>query len=279
MGVQVRLLSRARMKNLIKISYLIFVVCACIQIQSCKDRAIGRNVLVNPPAQGFNEAGSDSRAIDIADKVMESMGGRRAWDQTRYLCWSHGGRRHLIWDKHTGNVRIDSPVDTAVYLINIFTQEGRVQLHGSEMLDTSTLNRHLKIAYGIWINDSYWLAMPFKLKDSGVTLKYLREEPDLTGHYSHVMELTFNDVGLTPQNKYEVWVDTADNLIKQWAFYREYGQDTATAVWPWDNYQQKGSILLSGDRSDGRGPQNVRFFSELPESVFNDFDVPERYVN
>jgi hypothetical protein len=272
MGVQVRLLSRAHMKYIIPICLVCFV-CTSVSFYSCSERLSG-----NPPAPGFNESGSDVRAMDIADNVMESMGGRRAWDQTRHIGWSFGGRRHLIWDKHTGNVRIDAPGDTAIYLINIFTREGTVQLNGHDVTDTSTLNQHLSRAYGIWVNDSYWLVMPFKLKDSGVTLKYLTTESDRAGNPSHVLELTFQDVGITPQNKYEVWVDTADNLIKQWAYFRESTQDTANSIWPWDNYQLKGSILLSGDRSDGRGPRNVKVYSELPESVFTEFSFPAQYV-
>lgn len=73
----------------------------------------------NPPAQGFNAAASDARAINIADSVMLAMGGRRAWDNTRLLQWEFFGRRTLLWDKSTGDVRIEIPADSAVYIVNI----------------------------------------------------------------------------------------------------------------------------------------------------------------
>lgn len=46
--------------------------------------------------------------------------------------------------------------------------------------------------------------MPYKLKDSGVTLKYKGEGQTEEGEPAQVLVLTFKDVGVTPQNKYEV---------------------------------------------------------------------------
>ncbi|MEZ5331564.1 MAG: hypothetical protein R2991_05830 [Thermoanaerobaculia bacterium] len=49
-------------------------------------------------------------------------------------------------------------------------------------------------------------AMPYKLEDPGVTLHYLGERPMLDGRPAEVLELTFEGVGRTPQNKYHVYV-------------------------------------------------------------------------
>ncbi|MHC4769928.1 MAG: hypothetical protein ACYTEI_14630, partial [Planctomycetota bacterium] len=61
----------------------------------------------NPPAPGFDAEGSDPEAIWIADAVMARMGGRRAWDRTRYVTWSFFDRRRHVWDKHAGRVRVE----------------------------------------------------------------------------------------------------------------------------------------------------------------------------
>ena len=39
----------------------------------------------NPSAAGFNLTDSDAKAIAIADEVMQAMGGRHNYDQTRFL--------------------------------------------------------------------------------------------------------------------------------------------------------------------------------------------------
>lgn len=226
---------------------------------------------VNPPAPGFDMAHSDPAAVELADSIMAAMGGRKNWDQTRYISWNFSGRRNLVWDKAEGNVRIESLPDSTIYLVNINTLKGRVQVKGRELTDPDSLKNMLQRARSIWINDSYWLLMPFKLKDTGVTLKYLGEDTTARGVRCNVLQLTFQNVGDTPQNKYRIYVDMKDNLVKQWAYYKEANQDAPSQVWPWDNYKRYGDILLSADRSDNRGPRSVRIDKSLPASVFETF--------
>ena len=125
----------------------------------------------NPPAEGFNAAASDTKAIAIADQVMTSLGGRTAWDNTRFIRWTFFGRRTLLWDKWTGQVRIDFTESDEVHLVNIHTGVGKVWRNGRYRTQADSLAEGLSSAKSIWINDSYWLCMPFTLKDSGVTLK------------------------------------------------------------------------------------------------------------
>ncbi|MEQ8425390.1 MAG: DUF6503 family protein, partial [Cyclobacteriaceae bacterium] len=148
---------------------------------------------------------------------------------------------------------------------------GRVQIKGQELTVPDSLNKMLERAKSIWINDSYWLVMPFKLKDSGVTLKYMGEDTLVNNKYYNVLQLTFENVGDTPQNKYDLYVDVHDKLINYWSFYRDAAQDSASWTRPWDNYQRYGSILLSADRSDGGGPKNVKVEEQLPDAVFTEF--------
>ncbi|MBK8502846.1 MAG: hypothetical protein IPL46_11870 [Saprospiraceae bacterium] len=229
---------------------------------------------VNPPAEGFNSAGSDAKAIEIADQVMLAMGGRKAWDDTRVIGWNFNGRRYLIWDKQTGDVRIDVPQDTAVYLLNVDGGNLKVKMKGEEITDNDSLKALYKRGESMWINDSYWLVMPFKLKDSGVTLKYIGEDTTQAGVPSEVLQLTFQNVGNTPDNMYQVWVDQSDNLIKQWSYYAKFDQEKPPAIWPWDNYQTFGSIKLSADRSDDRGPKFVQVLDSISSTVFASFDQP-----
>ena len=225
---------------------------------------------LNPPAEGFNLEGSDQKAIEIADNVMQAMGGRKAWDATRTICWNFFGGRQLIWDKWTGDVRIDSFRDTTTYLLNVNTMKGKVAKKGVVVTDEEELTSLLKRGKAIWINDSYWLVMPFKLKDSGVTLRYLREEPTMDGKSSDVLQLTFEDVGVTPENKYEVWISKEDSLVRQW-YYFPTDTSEARIKTVWGDYQKYGKLLLSGNRGE-RGLTDIHVFEEMPAEVFNSFD-------
>lgn len=225
----------------------------------------------NPPAPGFNEADSDPQAIEIADEVMEAMGGRQAWDSTRFISWNFFGARHLLWDKRTGRVRIEVPQDSTVYLIDVDDNSGKVMKNGTVLENPDSLTKYVSRGKSIWINDSYWLVMPYKLKDSGVTLKYLGKDTTQQGARADVLELTFDNVGDTPQNKYHVFVDEDSSLVTQWSYFQNASDETPRFTTPWQNYKQYGEILLSGDRGE-RQLSNIRVYNQVPDRVFESFD-------
>ena len=227
----------------------------------------------NPPAEGFNLEGSDAQAIAIADEVMEASGGREAWDNTRHINWKFFGRRGLTWDKWTGNVRIE--LDTITWLVNINYETGNVYFNGQALeAEADSIQFWVNRGKSIWINDSYWLVMPFKLKDSGVTLKYMGEEASEDGNMADKLQLTFEGVGRTPQNKYYVWVDKTSRLVSQWAYYPTVDTEEAQFVNPWINYQKMGGIMLSDDRGRFKHT-DVMVFDDLPESVYTSPEKPE----
>ena len=173
--------------------------------------------LENPPMPGFDAEGSDAEAIAVADEVMEKLGGRRAWDESRYVTWQFFGSRTHVWDKHSGNLRFEN--DDMLVLMNLNTKKGRVFKEGQEVTDSAVLEEALHSAESAWINDSYWVFMPYKLKDSGVTLKYFGKGETVEGKAADVLELTFKNVGRTPENKYHVYVDEDSRLVTQWDYY------------------------------------------------------------
>lgn len=215
----------------------------------------------------------DKKAAELVSSSWTAMGGEEKWNDLKYVSWTFFGSRHLIWDKIGGRVRIDSPRDTSVYLVDLINLKGKVIKGGKEVTDPEELNKLLKRGKGMWINDSYWLFMPFKLQDPGVTVNYVREDTINGGAPSSVLALTFKDVGNTPDNKYEVYVDKSDNLIKQWAFFKDANQETPPRIWPWDNYQSHNGLLLSSERSDKSGPSNVKLYETLDDAVFESFEV------
>lgn len=221
----------------------------------------------NPPARGFNAAASDARAIEIADKVMEAMGGRKNWDDTHYITWKFFGKRLHVWNKWSGDLRFKK--DGLLVLMNLNTKNGKAWEDGNTVTDPDTLLKRLDYAYKVWINDSYWMFMPYKLTDSGVTLKYLGEGEMQSGRPAFILQLTFDNVGVTPQNKYKIWVDKEQMLVRQWAYFRNAGDSEPTMITPWDNWKKYGNILLSADRGKDRHHTDIAVFDELPEKVFN----------
>ncbi len=228
----------------------------------------------NPAAPGFDAAGSDARAVQIADEVMAAMGGRKAWDNTHLISWNFFGARHLIWDKWTGNVRVDNLKNDQTVLLNVNNDKGRVFKNGAEVTEPDSVAKYVKQAKAAWINDSYWLVMPFKLKDSGLTIKHIGEETTQDGKAADVLQLTFKGVGVTPDNKYKIWVDKASHLVWQWAYYPKFSDEKPGFTLPWIDYKKQGNILLSGERGQ-RDLTDIRVFTGLPGEVFSDFARPD----
>ncbi|HEB62145.1 MAG TPA: hypothetical protein ENI82_03240 [Bacteroidetes bacterium] len=225
----------------------------------------------NPPAKGFHQSASDDKAIAIADEVMQAMGGRQNWDKTNILHWNFFGIRTLTWNKKTGELRIEVPKAKAIYLLNIFDQTGQVKIGDKAYSDSDSLAFYLQKAKNIWINDSYWLVMPFKLKDSGVTLKYIGEGMTEAQMPADILQLTFENVGETPQNKYHVFVNKKNHLVTQWSYFANASDEMPKFTTPWANYIKYGNILLSNDRGK-RKLSDIAVFDKLPKAVFDSLE-------
>jgi len=206
---------------------------------------------------------------------MEAMGGRKAWDETRYLAWRffvpQPGRTH-VWDKWTGDLRYEN--GTTLTLMNINTKEGAVWKDGKKVEDPAEAKKLLQQGYEAWVNDSYWLFMPYKLKDSGVTLKYKGEGTTEDGKPADMLQLTFKGVGVTPQNKYDVWVDQASGMVTQWAYYLNNTDAEPKFKTPWANWTKHGKIMLSGDRGKMQ-LTDIAVYDKVPESVFKSPEPPQ----
>lgn len=259
------------MKNLIIISsFLVLVAC---QSNKNNEAVVDATVMVNenPPMEGFNHEQSDPEAIIIADKVMAAMGGRKAWDATRYITWTFFGRRNLLWDKYTGDVRIEYLDRDEKLLVNIHSLNGKAWRNGEEVTNEDSLASYLKKAKSVWINDSYWLVMPYKLKDSGVSLFYLGSDTTELGKEAYVLQMAFENVGDTPDNLYHVWVDTESGLVTQWAFFESSNNPHPDFITPWEGYQKYGEIMLSGGRGKG-SLTDIKVLREVPAEAFTSFE-------
>lgn len=217
-------------------------------------------------AQSINP---DAKATALARKVMDSMGGEQNWNNTRFLAWTFNNQ-YQIWDKHQNKFRWER--DSLVSIIDTQTKAGKVYVAGQEMPESEEKQKLLERTYALWINNAYWLVMPFKLQDPGVQLKYAGEGETLANEKADILEMSFESVGLTPQNKYKLWVAKDTGLLTQWAFYRNSTDAEPSFTRRWSDYKTYGNIKLASDRSN---PQSDFKLTDLaapanvPDKVFN----------
>lgn len=208
---------------------------------------------------------SDDAAIALANQVMDAMGGQQAWDNTHLFKWTFFGRRTHIWDKQNQISKINVPSQEVEYLLDISDMTGTVKRKGEILSDQDSVDHYLEQARRMWINDSYWLFMPFKLQDEGVTLKMADPDTTQIGTLSDRIEMTFESVGVTPENKYIVYVDQESKLITQWDFYTNYTDSLPRFQSAWPDYNRYGDLLLSGGAMGTNAISDIEVSAELSE--------------
>jgi hypothetical protein len=238
-------------------------------------------VVVGMAAPVTTAAEPDARAVKVAEDVMKALGGKEAWDKTRYVRFDFGFEREgqLVtrahtWDKWTGRYRLEGQTqqnEPFVVLMNVNTREGQAWVKGQRQTgdEEKTL---VERAYGTWINDTYWLLMPYKLRDPGVTLAYDGEAKEGGATYDKLL-LTFDNVGLTPKDKYWVWVNRDTRVVDRWDFVLK-GEDVPATTFLWKDWKTVGNVKLAGERVNPKDNRRLVFPvleapASLPDSVFS----------
>jgi hypothetical protein len=194
---------------------------------------------------------SDPKAVAVADQVLKALGGKPRWDAMPVLEWTfesavkdsmRPGGRHHVWDKSTGWHRVEgrNRLGQAFVIVHrVGTTEGKAWVDGTP-IEGDSLQKLLKRANSMWTNDTYWMLMPYKLRDPGVRLKYEGEVKE--GHTTFdKIALSFEQVGETPGDHYWIYVDRANHRIEKWDFVLQGDQPPAN-TWTWEGYEEKGGM-------------------------------------
>ncbi|MBI2956648.1 MAG: hypothetical protein HYY26_04985 [Acidobacteria bacterium] len=244
-------------------------------------------LLVLLPALGA----ADERAVALVEEMMQAMGGAEAWERMRFLRFDwvveRDGQtvahvRHL-WDRYDGRYRVEWTTregKKVVALFNVNTRAGRVRVDGEEA-QGEELKKQLEQAYGRFINDSYWLLMPWKLKDPAVKLEYVGET-ELEGRSYDLLHVSFAQVGLTPGDHYWAFLNRQTRLMERWAYFLQ-SYEGAPALekatpWEWRGWADVGGLRLARERL--RIGQNARIhfpvlvvLDSVDASVFDSFEA------
>jgi hypothetical protein len=220
----------------------------------------------------------------VHSRMMDAMGGARGWERARYFefdwvvvrggeeaaRWSHR------WDRYTGEHRVEGvrAGEPVVVRMNVNDPEGPVRawLSGEAVSDGARLDSLRSFAYSRFINDSYWLIMPYKWTDPGVHLSYEGEREE-AGREWDVVRLTFDDVGLTPQNQYLAYISPESGLMERW--YHFSRADAEPSISDWTAWREFGPIRLATEKPNAAGTgmirfDNVRVETRVPDGAFDD---------
>lgn len=169
----------------------------------------GRSTFARHPggAAAFDRAGSDPKAVAIADKVIAAAGGAERWNQARQIKWfeeyTNNGKVVVAfeqaWDRwngrHYGRLKkaVD-PADTSrnpaeakregegdvVVMYRLYEDKGNAFMdsgHGLAGINAPDVPRALATARERWQFDTAVLCMSFLLEEPGTKLTYVGEFP------------------------------------------------------------------------------------------------------
>lgn len=242
-----------------------------------------------PPEADDAAPPSDSAQV-LAARAMQALGGQGAWESARFLSFrwivereGQSVARSHAWDRYTGRYRVEYDRDgtrqVAIFDVDEIRRDpelwkvpaGEAWADGRR-LEGAAADAALAQAYRIFINDSYWLLMPFKWTDPGVHLSYEgRQMLDDRQDYA-VLHLSFEpDLGVT-NDEYWAYVDPATGIMAAWR-YKLQGQGEAGPIIWWRDWQRVGPIRLAADRVWPDGQTRIRFealqaSAEVPEGAF-----------
>lgn len=238
----------------------------------------------------------ESRADSLAMQMYEAGGGPEVWNDVPALAFTfavgqdssagQAARREVArhwWRRSDGAYRVQwrrgpDSTYTAVFNVNDFAEEpplGRAMLNGTR-LDSVAEKRVLRQARQRFANDTYWLLAPFKLFDEGVN-RSIGDDPAQEGR-QEALHLTFDRVGITPQDRYWLMADSTGRLVR-WTFdLQGMGPEQAPGVFRWTDYETfstpAGPLTLSTRKENVKGPQvvytdEIRTPAQLPDSLFS----------
>ncbi|MDP9004063.1 MAG: hypothetical protein M3N12_04655 [Verrucomicrobiota bacterium] len=102
-----------------------------------------------------------------------------------------------------------------------------------------------KTAYARWVNDSYWLMAPLKIRDKGVKVE-AGGPKELSGVTCETLKLSFEQVGLTPTDQYVFYLDPQTKMPSAWDYIPKTGDGLQAT---WEKWQTFGGLKIATEHN------------------------------
>ena len=183
-------------------------------------------------------ADKPAAAESLAQAVWRASGGAN---------WSHVQAIDFTFTVERGGPAVLS----AEHHWDVAAQTDHVKWQGKDVtvnLAEPAADEDAKAAYARWVNDSYWLLAPLKLKDHGCKVVD-GGRMKINGTERALLRLSFEKTGLTPNDRYLIYVDPETKLVTSWD-YMPTPEESIHASWT--DYQESGGLKLATDhKMDG----------------------------
>jgi hypothetical protein len=195
-------------------------------------------VVAGPLVFGLLGAADDSESgASLANAVWKASGGEN-WPNVKTIDFTFAVEKE------------GKTVASVEHHWDVAAQTDRVKWKGKDVtvnLAKPGTEEDAKAAYARWVNDSYWLLAPLKLKDHGTNVS-AEGTKQMDGAEREVLRLSFGKVGLTPNDQYLLYIDPKTRLVSSWDYMPEPGKSMHAT---WEDYQKSGGLTLATDHQMG----------------------------
>jgi hypothetical protein len=218
--------------------------------------------------------------------MIQALGGWEAFRSSRYVRFDFAVmledrplsfHRHL-WDRWTGRYRVEGmKKDGISYLIlysDVNSRQGQAY-NNERIAEGAATQSLLEYGYARFINDTYWLLMPWKTFDPGVHRSLEERVTDSLGSFD-VVHLSFDSVGLTPGDQYWAYVNRSTGRMERWRFLL---QDGETGDYRWTDWVNVSGVWFSTTKVSADGKtriltNNINLSPTVEERLFTDASLP-----
>jgi hypothetical protein len=203
-----------------------------------RNRIVAIGIAILLLVGGYARAG-DMSAADLADAVMKASGIEH---------WPHV--KTIKFTFNVAKADADRPDASFSHVWDMKKMTDTVTVNGKTMtadIMKPGSDEDSKKAFARWTNDSYWLIMPLKLKDGGVKLS-MRSDETIDGKSYHVLNLSFENVGLTPGDQFDLFIDPQTNLVAMWDYMPTPEKKTR---YTWENYKDFSGLKVATEHKGG----------------------------
>ncbi len=224
---------------------------------------------------------ADSLSAEVIRQMTDAMGGQKTWDNVPCFRFDfvvvvdgkEKARFSHWWDKKNGRCRVEGPDDKGRKVTAIFTlkdKKGKSFTDGIVDTDSTNTASIIQMGYERWVNDTYWIIMPFKLRDPGVHVVHDSTQRTPDGADFDVLHVSFNaGIGLTPGDHYTLYVNRQTHLIDHWDMLLQ-GQKPPPSSATWEGWTEVGPVKLALMHRVAGKPVMIRFENVAAPATFDE---------
>jgi hypothetical protein len=241
-----------------KLLILLVFICGCLKpdVQSAPQEesasAIAQKVFLAGGGDKLSEVAQLNFTFIYYQGEQKVFEAKHKFDRKNY-------RARVTWTDRKGVVRDG--------IIDIKTKTGTGTIDGAPATGEA-LTDLLNKTYARWINDAYWLLMPLKLSDPGVTLTK-EANKTVNGVEYQILKMGFGGVGLTPGDTYWLYINPKNNRIERWDMKLQDSE--ALEPVSWEDYRAVGPLWLAFDHKEAEGRVLFEGVEALSEVNAQDF--------